>query len=109
MKAMKELINESEKYLQLVSSNEYIEYQHKFDALYFTILKEQKALQQLIYELKTQRNNFTKQQHSLKTSNKNLTIYLDKDTSLEKSIDKMNEEITNFNQTIQNYNFTFRF
>ena len=109
MKAMKEFIKESKNYLQLVNSKEYIEYQQKFDTLYLTILKEQKALQQLTHELKTQRRNFIKKQQRPKTSNKDLTIQLDQDNCLEKSIDKMNDEIDSFNQTIQNYNFISRF
>lgn len=109
MKAMKDLIKQSEQYLQLVNSKEYIEYQYKFDALYLTILKEQKALQQLTYELKTQRSNFIKQQQTKNPSKDDLYIQLDQDNSLEKSIDNMNEEIDNFNQTIHNYNFISRF
>ena len=109
MKAMKELINQSEKYLQLVNTKEYIEYQSKFDTLYLTILKEQKALQQLTHELKTQRSKFIKQQQTKKSSKDDLYIHLDQDNSLEKSIDNMNEEIENFNQTIHNYNFISRF
>ena len=112
MSPHKKLIYESQQYLLLVNTVEYIEFQKKFDLLHLQIQKEQKVLKQILKEFKTNRNNFIKNQEIENDSQKpknDLLIKVDKSETLEKNIKSMNSEIKNLNETLSDYNFISRF
>ncbi|RLA77680.1 MAG: hypothetical protein DRG78_16840 [Epsilonproteobacteria bacterium] len=112
MSPHKKLIYESEQYLLLVNTKEYIEFQHKFDKLHSQIKREQQVLIQILKEFKVNRNNFIeKQEIENDTSNpkNDLVIKMDKSEALEKNINNMTKEIQNLNSTLDDYNFISRF
>jgi len=109
MRAMKELIKESEKYLLYTTTKEYLDYQEKFNTLYKQIRLEQQSLKQVINELKENRDNFikssqTKQLEKIKCLD-NEKIPLQISQNFEKEVKKLDTEIDNFNHIINNYNF----
>lgn len=110
MRAMKELIKESEKYLLYTTTKEYLEYQDKFNTLCRQIKLEQQALKQIIKELKENRENFIKssqtKDHDIKINClDNEKIPLQISQNFDKEVKKLNTEINNFNHIINNYNF----
>ena len=112
MSPHKKLIYESEQYLLLVNTKEYIEFQHKFDLLHLQIQKEQKVLKQILKEFKTNRNNFIKKQeieNDSQNPKNDLLIKMDKSDTLEININNMTKEIQNLNETLEDYNFISRF
>ena len=109
MNPYKKLVYESEQYLLLVNTQEYIDFQQKFDLLHSEIQKEQKVLKQILREFKVNRNNFIKKQIDNTSQNKDLIIKIDKSDTLSKNITNMTKEIKNLNETLENYNFISRF
>ena len=112
MSPHKKLIYESEQYLLLVNTTEYIEFQNKFDLLHLEIQKEQKVLKQILKEFKTNRSNFIKNQeieNDSQNPRNDLLIKMDKSETLEKNINDMTKEIQNLNKTLEDYNFISRF
>ncbi len=112
MSPHKKLIYESQQYLLLVNTNEYIEFQKKFDLLHLQIQKEQKVLKIILQEFKTNRDNFIKKQeieNDQQNPKNDLLIKMDKSDTLEKNLNKMTKEIQNLNETLSDYNFISRF
>jgi|GEM_PF-4373671 len=108
----KKLIYESEQYLLLVNTKEYIQFQQKFDLLHLQIKKEQKVLKQILKEFKHNRNDFIKKQeieNDSQNPKNDLLIKMDKSETLEKNINDMTKEIQNLNETLEDYNFISRF
>ena len=112
MSLHKKLVYESQQYLLLVNTVEYVEFQKKFDLLHLQIQKEQKVLKQILREFKTNRNNFIKKQeieNDQQNPKNDLLIKMDKSDTLEKNINSMTKEIQNLNETLEDYNFISRF
>lgn len=106
---MKHLVKKSENYLLLVNTTEYIEYQKRFDQLYLQIKKEIQALKQLNKELIEHRTSFINKQKLHSPLKEDLIVQIDRSNTIEENIEQMNDQIENFNHTIQSYNFMSRF
>ena len=104
----KQLIFDSEQYILLVNSKEYITLQKKFDKLYLQTKQEQEVLKQFLRECKENINNFRKIPAFLDNTPKS-SDQEQKIDPIDNNIKDMNKEIKGINNTLDDYNFISRF
>lgn len=97
----KQLIKDSEAYLILINSKEYLELQVKFNKKYLSLRNELNAMNIVIKELNTNKNTFIKK--DIKTQYKTdqeQSRHISKVPKIDNYIKKMDIEIASFNHTI---------
>ena len=102
MSLHKQLVKDSEDYLKLVNSKEYLDLQAKFDKKYLELRNELNILSIIQYELNTNKSLFIKKDESAQCKQQKIREV----KKIDKDIANMNVEIDRFNHSA-NMDFNF--